>query len=243
MSAHLQLQNTLFNSITTWNPIHLHNLHIPRQLLDWTPLRMAHGLRSARSVAPFGNVFTCSLPRPQVEEEPLLDVHPSSKSQKYPIAIQSSSVSAGRRRSSRKPAPSKRVKIEDTGSIDSPLTSISPPPSSKPLRSRPGRIPTPAHSEKSQPLQNDFTTGQDDEAKDQGAAALPPTLPKSVPSSPTKLVSLTPSKSESGGTFTSLKIRLPGRANALSSSAAPMTTQSTSNAETGNGTKTRKTKR
>ena len=204
---------------------------------------MAHDQRSARSVAPFLNVLTCSLPRPQVEEEPLPDAHPSLKSPKYPMTIQNSSVSSGRRRSSRKPAPSKRLKIEDTGSIDSPLTSISPPPSSKPLRSRPGRVPTPAHSEKSQSVQNDMVTSQEDEVKDQGSAALPLTLPKSVPNSPTKLVSLTPSKSEPGGTSTSLKIRLPGRANALSAISAAPATQSTPNAETGNGTKTRKAKR
>lgn len=170
------------------------------------------------------------------------DIYPSSKSPIHPAAIQNSQVSTGRRRSSRKPAPSKRVKIEDTGSIDSPLTSISPPPPSKPIRSRPGRISTPAHSDKSQYVQNDIT-GQGDEAKDQSTVALSPTSQKSVSSSPTKLVSLTPSKSESGGTSMSLKIRLPGRANALSSVSAAPAIQSTSNAETGNGVKTRKAKR
>jgi hypothetical protein len=92
-------------------------------------------------------------------------------------------------------------------------------------------------------VQNDITASQDDEVKDQSPTVLPPTLPKSVPGSPTKLVSLTPSKSESGGTSMSLKIRLPGRANALSSVSAAPATQSTSNAETGNGAKARKAKR
>ena len=152
-------------------------------------------------------------------------------------------MSAGRRRSSRKPAPSKRLKIEDTGSIDSPLTSISPPPPSKPLRSRPEGIPTPAHSEKSQSVQDDIATNPDDDAKDRNATTLPPTLPKSVPSSPTKLISLTPSRSESSGTSVSLKIRLPSRVNVLSSVSATSTSHPASNAETGNGAKTRKSKR
>ena len=204
---------------------------------------MALDRRSARCVPSFAVALCLLMVSPQVEEETLPDAHPASKSPIYPATIQNLSVSTGRRRSSRKPAPSKRLKIEDTGSIDSPLTSISPPPPSKPLRSRPGRIPTPSHSEKSQSIQNDITTSQDDEAKDQNTVALPPTLPKTVPSSPTKLVSLTPSKSESGGTSMSLKIRLPGRANALSSVPAAPAMQPISNAETGNGTKTRKAKR
>lgn len=156
---------------------------------------------------------------------------------------QSSSLSISRRRSSRKPAPSKRVKIEDTGSIDSPLTSISPPPPSKPLRSRSGGAPTPTHSEKSQAVQNDTAISPDDDAKDRNTTTLVPALPKSVPSSPTKLISLTSSKSESSGTSVSLKIRLPSRANALSSVSTTSATQPTSNAEIGNGVKTRKAKR
>lgn len=152
-------------------------------------------------------------------------------------------MSTGRRRSSRRPAPSKRLKVEDTGSIDSPLTSISPPPPSRPLRSRPGGTPTPAHSKKSQSVQGDATTSPDDDAKDRNTITLAPTMPKSVPSSPTKLISLTPSKSESSGTSTSLKIRLPSRASALSSVSAASTTRPVSSAETGNGVKTRKTKR
>ncbi|KAF9646855.1 hypothetical protein BDM02DRAFT_2882724 [Thelephora ganbajun] len=180
----------------------------------------------------------------KVEEEILPEACSSSKSPVSRTAVtQSTSVSTSHRRSSRKPAPSKRLKIEDTGSIDSPLTSISPPPPSKPLRSRSGGNPTPAHSEKSQSVHNDITTSPDDEAKDPNTTTPPLTLPKSVPSSPTKLASLAPSKSESGGTTTSLKIRLPSRANALSSVSATSTTQSTSNTETGNGVKTRKAKR
>lgn len=179
----------------------------------------------------------------KVEEEASPETHSSSKSPARTAPIQSSLVSASRRRSSRKPAPSKRLKIEDTGSIDSPLTSISPPPPSKPLRSRPGRIPTPAIAEKSQPAQNDIPTGPDSHTRDPSTTALSRVPPKSVPSSPTKLISLTPSKSESGGTSLSLKIRLPGRANALSSVSTGPTTQSTPNTETGNGTRTRKAKR
>ena len=174
----------------------------------------------------------------------LSEAHSSSKSPKSrTAAIRSSPLTTGRRRSSRKPAPSKRLKIEDAGSVDSPLTSISPPPSSKPIRSRPGGIPTPAHSEKSQSVQNDITTSPDNDTRDQKTTTLVPTLPKSVPNSPTKLISLTPSKSESSGTSMSLKIRLPSRANALSSISATSTTQSTSNPEIGNGVKTRKAKR
>jgi hypothetical protein len=188
------------------------------------------------------SMHTHSRFRSQVEEETLPEVHPPSKPPIRPTAAQSSSVSTSRRRSSRKPAPSKRLKIEDTGSIDSPLTSISPPPPSKRLRSKPGRISTPAHSEKSQSVQNDIASPEDD-VKDPSVTTLPPTLPKSVPSSPTKLISLTPSKSESSGATVSLKIRLPGRANPLSSVSATSTTQSTSNPETGNAAKTRRAKR
>lgn len=181
-----------------------------------------------------------SRPSKRKVEETSSETHASSKSPFHTATVQNPPVSAGRRRSSRKPAPSKRVKIEDTGSIDSPLTSISPPPPSKPLRSRPGRVPTPApaNSEKSHSIQNDHTTGLDNNTQGPNTTILPPTLPTSVPSSPTKLISLTPSKSESSGTSTSLKIRLPGRGSVLSSAS---TTKP--NTETGNGAKTRKAKR
>lgn len=178
----------------------------------------------------------------KVEEETQPEARPPSRSLIRTSETQGPLMSAGRRRSSRKPAPSKRVKIEDTGSLDSPLTSISPPPPSKPLRSRVGRIPTPAHSEKSQSAQNDITS-PDSDGKDPNATALLSAFQKGIPGSPTKLLSLSPSKSESGGTSTSLKIRLPGRSNALSAVSVAPTTQSPSNTETGNGARTRKPKR